>query len=87
MSMTFDNHTERGFGYTTFEFSDYPDTPPRQFTVQESSLVEPHLWVGPTEVYVDLGSGQPELMTRAHMDVEAVRKLRDTLSAWLEDFE
>lgn len=85
--MTFDNETERGFGYTQFEFSDYEDTPPRMFTVQESSTLEPRLWVGPTNVYVDLGAGEPTLLTRAHMNVEAVRKLRDALSAWLEEFE
>lgn len=87
--MSLESTTPRGFGYTEFEFSDYPGTPARTFSIQESSLVEPHLWVGPTQVYAHLNgaAGEPTLMERAHMDVESVRKLRDALSSWLEDFE
>lgn len=86
--MTFDQVTNRGFGYTEFEFSDYRSTPPRMFQIQESSLVEPRLWIGPDTVYADLNNdGNPVLMNRVHMDVESVKKLRDTLSAWLEEFE
>lgn len=85
--MTFDKHTERGFGYTEFEFSDYRSTEKRTFQIQESSLVEPRLWVGPNTVYVDLGGEEKTLMERAHLDVDSVRKLRDALSLWLEEFE
>ncbi len=78
--------SERGFRYTEIPFRDYRNSPERKLSVQESSLAtERKLWVGVDTVYVDLlGNGGHTLMERAHLDEEAVRKLRDTLTAWLE---
>lgn len=85
--MSLDGATARGFEFTQFRFSDYQGAEERTYTVQESSLAtERRLWVGPTNAYVDLtGQGEYTLMERAHLDVESVRKLRDALSAWLEE--
>lgn len=78
--------TERGFEFTEIPFRDYPSCPERIFQVQQSSLVQPHLWVGPPVHDVQLGSDPGDLthMERAHLDVDAVRALRDALTEWLD---
>ena len=66
--------TERGFRYVKIPYQDYPSEPMRELTVQESSLATEHrLWVGP-------GEGK----YRMHLSEDVARKLRDTLTAWLE---
>lgn len=84
-----EGRTQRGFALTEIEFRDYPSCPPRIFQVQESSLVEPRLWVGPPVHDVQLGSDPTDLthMERAHLDAPAVRALRDALNAWLEGLD
>lgn len=78
--------TPRGFRYTEIPFRDYRSSPERHLSIQESSLATEHrLWVGFDTLHVDLnGDGTETLMERGHLDESTVRKLRDTLTAWLE---
>ena len=78
--------TERGFRYTEIPFRDYQGSPERHLSIQESSLAtEARLWVGFDTVMVDLNGGDdPKILERGHLDEATVRKLRDTLTAWLD---
>lgn len=79
--------TERGFARMEFEFSDYRGTRPRTFSVQESSLATEHkVWVGPDTLLIGEGTGAFE-STRAHLNVDEARQVRDALSAWIESVE
>lgn len=78
--------TERGFRYTEIPFRDYQGSPERHLSIQESSLAtEARLWVGFDTVMVDLNGGDdPKILERGHLDEATVRKLRDTLTTWLD---
>lgn len=64
--------TARGFAIWRIPNADYPREPERIVTVQQSSLVEPRVWLG----YDD--------SDRMHLTVAAAKEVRDALTAWLQ---
>jgi hypothetical protein len=87
MSAGLPGRSERGFGYMRFEYKDYRGGEPRSFSVQESSLAtEQKLWVGPDESHIN-DHGIIFEAPRAHLGIEEVRKVRDALTAWLEEVD
>lgn len=81
--------TPRGFPLVEIPFRDYPSSTERTLEIQESSLVEPHLWVGPPVHEVQLGSNPDDLthLERAHLNERAVRALHRALGDWLRGLD
>lgn len=78
-------YTNRGFRRTKIMFSDYRGTPEREFSVQESSIApERKVWVGAEPMTITEGYPEPWTLTRAHLNEDEARAVRDALTEWLE---
>lgn len=78
-------YTNRGFRSTKVPFHDYPGTPERVFHVQESSLAgERKVWVGAQPLTIPDDHSGPWTLTRAHLNEDEARAVRDALTEWLE---
>lgn len=83
MSNVFKNsrRTERGFCYK--EFTDRYGC---KCSLQESSLVDPSIWLGPDETQSDEFKAEfkSHPYTRMHLSYKQVQELVEDLQAWLE---
>lgn len=83
MSSVFKNSkkTERGFCYK--EFTDRYGC---KCSLQESSLVDPSIWLGPNEIQSDEFKTEfkSQPYTRMHLSYKQVQELVEDLQAWLE---
>lgn len=78
--------TPRGFDVVSIPFRYYAHYSERCMVLQESSAVaERKLWLGPDTQQITNGSGAKISLEHAHMNVDAVRALRDALTEWLGD--
>ena len=83
MSNVFKNsrRTERGFCYKEFI-----DRYGCKCSLQESSLVDPSIWLGPDETQSDEFKAEfkSQPYTRMHLSYKQVQELVEDLQAWLE---
>ena len=73
--------TDRGFCYK--EFTDRYGC---ECSLQESSLVDPSIWLGPNETQSDEFKAEfkSQPYTRMHLSYKQVQELVEDLQAWLE---